>query len=128
MAKTRIMIVEDDNIVVMELRYRLESLGYDVSGVVSHGEEAVKIAGDTHPDLVLMDIKLKGTANGIDAAEKIRTLFDIPIVYLTALADENTLRRVKMTEHFGFIVKPFEERELHSAIEMALYKHNRAQT
>jgi PAS domain S-box-containing protein len=123
MAKAQILIVEDDNIVVMELRARLQSSGYAIAAVASHGEEAVAKAGETGPDLVLMDIKLKGSMDGVKAAEKIRDDFDIPVVYLTAYADEDTLRRAKITEPHGYIIKPFEERELYSTIEMALNKH-----
>jgi PAS domain S-box-containing protein len=123
MAKAQILVVEDDNIVAMELRDRLQSLGYAVPAVASYGEGAVEKAGETHPDLVLMDIKLKGDMDGTKAAEAIRARFDIPVVYLTAYADESTLQRAKITEPYGYILKPFEERKLHSTIEMALYKH-----
>jgi diguanylate cyclase (GGDEF)-like protein/PAS domain S-box-containing protein len=123
MAKVQILIVEDDNIVVMELRDRLQSLGYAVCAVVSYGEEAVAKAAEMRPDLVLMDIRLKGDVNGIDAAKEIRVRFDIPVVYLTAYADEATLQRAKVTEPYGYIIKPFQEGELHTAIEVALYKH-----
>ena len=123
MAKAQILVVEDDNIVVLELRDRLQSLGYAVSGVASYGGEAIEKAAETRPDLVLMDIRLKGAVDGVEAAEEIRARFDIPVVYLTAYADENTLQRAKVTEPYGYIIKPFEERELHSAIEVALYKH-----
>ena len=125
MAKVQILIVEDDNIVVMELRDRLQSLGYAVSGVASYGEDALVKAAETRPDLVLMDIRLKGAVDGIEAAEEISARFDIPVVYLTALADESTLQRAKVTEHYGYISKPFDERELHTTIEMALCKHKK---
>ena len=123
MAKAQILIVEDDNIVVMELRNRLQSLGYAVSGVASYGEEAIAKAGEVRPDLVLMDIRLKGAVDGIEAAEEIRARFDIPVVYLTAYADEDTLQRAKVTEPYGYVIKPFQERELYSTVEIALYKH-----
>jgi PAS domain S-box-containing protein len=123
MAKAQILVVEDDNIVMMEIKDILQILGYAVCGVASHGEEAVEKAGETRPDLVLMDIRLKGAMDGMEAAEQIRARFDIPVVYLTALADEDTLQRAKVTEPYGYILKPFEERELHSATEIALYKH-----
>jgi PAS domain S-box-containing protein len=108
---------------VMELEDSLQSLGYVVSAVASYGEEAIEKAAERRPDLVLMDIRLKGNVNGIGAAKEIHESFDIPVIYLTAYADEDTLQRAKITEPYGYIVKPFEERELHSAIEMALYKH-----
>ena len=123
MAKAQILIVEDDNIVVLELSDRLQSLGYAVSGVASYGKEAVEKAAEMRPDLALMDIRLKGAMNGVGAAEEIRARFDIPVVYLTAYADEDTLQRAKVTEPYGYIIKPFQERELYSTIEMALYKH-----
>jgi CheY-like chemotaxis protein len=122
-AKARILIVEDDNIVVLELRDRLRSLGYIVSGVASYGKEAIEKAAETRPDLVLMDIRLKGDMDGIEAAEEIISRFDIPVVYLTALADENTLHRAKVTEPDGYISKPFDEKELWAVIETALHRH-----
>ncbi len=87
------------------------------------GHDAVKKAGETKPDLVLMDIMLKGEMDGIDAAQQIRDLYDIPIVYLTAYFDDETLERAKVTEPFGYILKPFEDMGIQSVIEMAIYKH-----
>lgn len=123
MTSARVLIVEDENIVVMELRDRLRMLGYTVAGVASAGEQSIAQAREMGPDLVLMDIRLKGTMDGIEAAEQIRARYDIPVVFLTAYSDEATLQRVKVTEPFGYLIKPFEERELRSTIEMALYKH-----
>jgi PAS domain S-box-containing protein len=123
MAKANILIVEDETIVAKYIQKWLRSLGYLVPDVVSSGEEAVVKAEETRPDLVLMDIVLKGGMDGVEAARKIRAHLNIPIVFLTAYADENTLERAKITEPFGYILKPFEERELHSTIEMALYKY-----
>ncbi|GEM_PF-1103640 len=123
MAKAQILIVEDDNIVALELRDRLQSLGYAVAGVASYGREAIERAAEMRPDLVLMDIRLKGDVDGIEAAREIRARFGIPVVYLTAYADENTLRRAKVTEPYGYIVKPFQERELHTVIEVVLYNY-----
>ena len=124
MAKARILVVEDDNIIVMELEDRLQRLGYTVCATMASGEEALEKAEEMHPDLVLMDIRLKGAMDGIEAAAAIRARFDIPAVYVTAYADKDTLQRAKITEPYGYIIKPFEERELHIAVEMALYKHN----
>jgi two-component system sensor histidine kinase UhpB len=104
------------------LKERLKGFGYTVCSVVSSGEEAVKSASEHHPDLVMMDIRLKGAMDGIDAAKKIRQ-FHIPVVYVTAYADEETLERAKMTEPFGYVLKPFENRVLHAATEIALYRH-----
>jgi two-component system cell cycle sensor histidine kinase/response regulator CckA len=122
-AKAKILIVEDENIVALDLESSLESLGYTVAGSVSSGERAVEEAGQTRPDLVLMDITLKGTMDGMQAAAKIRERFDIPVIYLTAHADEATLQRAKLTQPLGYLLKPFEDRDLHSSIEIALYKH-----
>ncbi|MEW5949611.1 MAG: response regulator [Thermodesulfobacteriota bacterium] len=120
---TKILVVEDEGIVAEDIRGSLESLGYTVSAVVSSGQEAIKKAEEYKPDLVLMDIVLKGEIDGIEAANQIHLCFNIPIVYLTAYADERTLDRAKVTEPLGYIVKPFEDRELRTTIEMALYKH-----
>jgi PAS domain S-box-containing protein len=119
----RILIVEDELVVASNLRDRLVILGYEVPAVVLSGEEVLRLAGETRPDLVLMDIKLRGKMDGIATAEELRARFDIPIVYLTGYADDGTLERAKITEPYGYVLKPFEIRELHSTIEMALYKH-----
>lgn len=126
MTQARIMIVEDENIVALDVKIRLERLGYAVPAIASSGEEAIAKALETRPDLVLMDIRLRGEMDGVEAAAQIRTRFEIPIVYLTAFADEETLRRAKVTEPYGYVLKPFEERELHAIIEMALYRHEMA--
>jgi PAS domain S-box-containing protein len=119
----RILVVEDDNIVALELRERLQGLGYTVAGVASYGEEAVEKAESLQPDLVLMDIRLRGAMDGTEAAEQIRTRLELPVLYLTAYADEDTLRRAKVTGPYGYIIKPFDETALRTAIEVALYKH-----
>ena len=123
MAKRKILIVEDDNIIGLEIRDRIEALGFDVTNVVPFGEDAINEILAVRPDLILMDIRLKGKMDGIQTAKKIRECYDIPVVYLTAYADYNTLERAKITEPFGYVLKPFEERELVSTMEMALYKH-----
>lgn len=123
MADTSIMLVEDEIIVAADVKNRLENMGYAVLGIFDTGEEAIQKAGELKPDMVLMDIVLKGEMDGIDAAQKIREQFDIPLIYLTAYSDEKTLERAKVTEPFGYVLKPFEDREIQSAIEMALYKH-----
>ena len=123
MASFKILVVEDESIVAMDIKHRLENMGYIVPAITSSGEEAVEKASETNPDLVLMDIVLKGEMDGIDAAQQIKDNLDIPVVYLTAYSDERTLKRAKITGPFGYIIKPFEDRELHSAIEVALYKH-----
>lgn len=119
----RIMLVEDENIIAMDVQQRLEMLGYQVVAQVASGVDAVRIAAETKPDLILMDIKIRGPMDGIETAAQIRAGQDIPIIYLTAFADENTLKRARLTEAFGYLLKPFEDRELQSAIEIAFYKH-----
>jgi len=121
--KTRILVVEDENIIAKDIQNELVGLGYDVLAVVARGEEAVEKAKETSPDLVLMDIIIKGKIDGIEAANQIRNRFNIPVVYLTAYADKKTLERAKITEPFGYLLKPFSEKELCGTIEMALYKH-----
>ena len=123
MRLTRILVVEDETIVAMDVKDRLTELGYEVAGVADRGAEALELAASTRPDLVLMDIRLKGEMDGITAAEEIRQRWRIPVIYLTAFSEDGTLQRAKLTEPFGYIIKPFEDREIQSAIEMALYKH-----
>ncbi|GBE27734.1 blue-light-activated protein [bacterium BMS3Bbin03] len=122
MSEARIVVVEDESIVAMEIEDRLYSLGYQVLGTYASGEEALKQIDKLQPDLILMDIMLHGELDGIETAEKIRNQYNIPSVYLTANSDENTLQRAKITEPYGYLLKPFEERELHTTVEMALYK------
>ena len=121
--KALILVVEDEAIVAMNLQRMLKSLGYAVADVADSGEEAIKLAADLSPKLILMDIRLSGTVDGIEAAEEIRGRFDIPVVYLTAFADEATLQRAKLTGPFAYLLKPVEERAIHTAVEVALYKH-----
>ena len=122
--KINILVVEDERIVAEDIQGSLKKIGYAVIDIVSSGAEAIELAGRLNPDLILMDIVLRGKISGIETAEKIRTLYDLPVVYLTAYADESTLERAKVTEPFGYILKPFSDRELHSTIEMALYNHS----
>lgn len=118
-----ILIVEDESIIALDIKDQLESLGYTVQAIVSSGEEALEEVKKIKPDLVLMDIVLKGDIDGVETAQKIRDSFDIPIIYLTAHSDEHTLKRAKITEPFGYIIKPSVNKELHGAIEKALNKH-----
>ncbi len=118
-----ILVVEDERIVAEDIQKSLEGLGYTISAVVSSGKEAIKRAQEDNPDLVLMDIVLKGKMDGIEAAKHIYSEYNIPVVYLTAYADEKKLQRAKVTEPYGYLLKPFEDKELHIAIEIALYKH-----
>lgn len=123
MSKIKILVVEDESIVAMDIKHRAEGLGYIVTNVTPSGEEALKLVRENPPDLILMDIVLKGKIDGIEAAQRIHDDFDIPVLYLTAYSDEETLKRAKITEPFGYIIKPFEDRELHSSVEIAIYKH-----
>ena len=123
MAEGRILVVEDEHIVAMGIKKMLKSLGYQVTGIASTGEDAISKAESTFPDLVLMDIMLKGNIDGIEAAREIITRFGLPVVYLSAYSDSQILERAKQTGPFGYIVKPFEERDLHSSIEVALQRH-----
>jgi DNA-binding LytR/AlgR family response regulator len=120
-----ILVVEDEGIVAKDIQQSLKKLGYNVVGVSSTAEQAIEKATELKPELVLMDIMLKGELSGIDAAMEIRNKLDIPVVFLTAYADSATLNKAKETEPFGYIIKPFKEIDLHTSIEMALYKHKK---
>jgi signal transduction histidine kinase len=121
--KTKVLIVEDEAIVAADLANKLEHLGYRVSGTVPSGEDAIAIAGKQRPDIVLMDIRLSGSLDGIETAERMRRAHGIPVVYGTAHSDPDTLTKALGTEPFGYILKPFIDRELKTQIEIALYKH-----
>ena len=127
MPQAKILIVEDENITALELRERLKEWGYLVLATVATGAKAIEKAREIEPDLILMDIFLKGPMDGIDAAEKIHETSDIPIIYLTAYADDQTLARAKNTTPYGYILKPFQGRELQILIDMTLYKHRTGQ-
>ena len=122
MNKARILIVEDEGVVARDLLVQLLELGYEPIADATRGEEAIALAGKLQPDLVLMDIHLAGQMDGITAAQAIREQFALPVVFLTAFTGDETLHRAKLAEPFGYIIKPFDERELRTAIEMALYK------
>ncbi|MEW5724020.1 MAG: response regulator [Thermodesulfobacteriota bacterium] len=119
--KPRLLIVEDEIIIATDLKRRLGNLGYEVCAAVHDGKAAVKSAGRLRPDLVLMDIELGGAPDGIETAEKIRSNLAIPIVFLTAYADEKRLARAKLTLPFGYILKPFQDKDLKVTLDMALY-------
>ncbi len=122
MSKIRILVVEDESLVARDIQNMLRSLGYEVTGIVASGEQAIQKASASAPDLVLMDIVLKGEIDGITAAETLWEDYGIPVIFLTAYADDTTFERAKLTKPFGYLLKPFEERELQTTIEMALYK------
>lgn len=115
--------MEDETLVARDIKAKLEFLGYEVTGLASTGPEALEMIHKESPDLAIIDIVLKGAMDGIEVARKMRRDFNIPFLYLTALSDPNTIERAKVTEPFGYIIKPFEQNELLAAIEMALYKH-----
>ena len=123
MSNARILIVEDEAIVADDLSQTLQSLGFTVAGTAKSGEIAVRSVSETRPDLILMDIHLAGTLDGVQTASEIHQTGDVPVIYLTAYADKELLDRAKLTGPYGYIVKPYNERELHSVIEMALYKY-----
>lgn len=123
MAGEKILVVEDEGLTAMELQRKLKFWGYDVPTFAFSRREAVKKAEEIKPDLILMDIILKGEGDGIDAVKEIRDNIDVPVIYLTAYSDESTLERAEVTEPYGLIIKPFEEKELHESIGKALYKH-----
>lgn len=125
MSKTNVLVVEDESIVAKDIQQSLIKLGYNVIGTASTGEKAIALAEEFIPDIVLMDIMLKGGMNGIDTAAQIREKMAIPVIFLTAYADEGTLAKAKVTEPYGYIIKPFKEIDLHTSIEMALYKHKK---
>lgn len=127
MSKINVLVVEDESIVSKDIQHSLKKLGYNVVGASATGEHAITLAKTEHPDIVLMDIMLKGDMNGIEAAEQIKKQLLIPVIFLTAYADESTLERAKITEPHGYILKPFKEIDLHTTIEMAIYKHGKEQ-
>jgi PAS domain S-box-containing protein len=123
MSSPQILVVEDEAVVAKNIGKELSELGYGVCGLAACGEDALKIAAETHPDLVLMDIVLNGELDGVETTQKIHEQMDVPVVYMTAYADDHTLERAKKTAPFGYLLKPYEERELHTTIQIALQKH-----
>ena len=125
MEKLNIFIVEDESIVAKDIQNSLTKLGYNVIGIANNGKDAVYRITELMPDLVLMDIMIKGDITGIDVSELIKEKINVPVIFLTAYADEATLAKAKITEPYGYILKPFKEIDLHSTIEMAVYKHQK---
>jgi diguanylate cyclase (GGDEF)-like protein/PAS domain S-box-containing protein len=123
MKPARILVVEDEMIIARELAAQLRMLGYEPVGHAARGEQAVSLAGELLPDLVLMDIQLAGDMDGIAAAQAIHDQFDVPVIFVTAFATDEMLSRARITEPYGYILKPYSEREIHTVIQMALYKH-----
>ncbi|HTX72602.1 MAG TPA: response regulator [Rectinemataceae bacterium] len=122
MSDARILIVEDEGLAALSMKTYLEDQGYSVPAVVSSAEEAMELAPQLEPDIVVMDIRLEGEADGIEAGDRLAHGFHIPVIYLTAYSDEDTLVRASRTEPFGYLVKPLDERALSAAIRTALYK------
>lgn len=125
MVKAKILIVEDENIVAKDIQNSLKKFGYTITSVVPSAEKAIEEIDENHPDLVLMDIMLKGEMSGIEAANVIKERFGIPVIFLTGYTDDNTINKAKVTEPYGYIIKPFKDKELQTTIEMALYKHEK---
>jgi len=125
MEKLNIFIVEDESIVAKDIQNNLIKLGYNVAGIANNGKDAISQIQEVMPDVVLMDIMIKGDLTGIEVAEQIKKHISVPVIFLTAYADESTLSKAKVTEPYGYILKPFKEIDLHSTIEMAVYKHQK---
>jgi len=125
MSKIKVFVVEDESIVSKDIQNSLTKLGYEVVGSAATGENAIEGIQDSSPDIVLMDIMLKGEMNGIETSEIVRNDFTIPVIFLTAYADEDTLQKAKVTEPYGYILKPFKEIDLHTSIVMAIYKYKK---
>ncbi len=124
MPKPKVLVVEDEGIIAADIKNTLKHLGYEISGVVDSGEDAVKAAGEKLPDLILMDILLRGNVDGIDAAKAILDQFRIPVIYLSAHEDDKTIERTRDTHPYGFVLKPFSERDLNATLKMALFQYN----
>ena len=125
MANINVLVVEDEIIVSKDIQNSLKRLGYNIVGSAASGDKAIETALKEKPDLILMDIMLKGEMNGIEAAEKIKEKLNVPIIFLTAYAEDSTLSKAKMVEPYGYILKPFKEIDLKTAIEVAVYKHSK---
>src|SRR5258706_1168942 len=123
MVKARLLIVEDEVIVARDLQRTLMRMGYDVTAVTASGEEALARALELRPDLAVRDIHLAGELDGIATAQQMRLAHGVPVVFLTAHSDEATFQRAQITEPYGYVLKPFEERELEIAVSIALYRH-----
>ena len=121
---TSVLIVEDDEAISETLSLALQQLSYKVAGTVTNGTDAVASVRKNLPDIILMDIELLGDMDGIQTTKEILTKFDVPVIYLTGRTDDDTIDKVKKTNPYGYIVKPFEVTELKVAIELALYKHD----
>jgi two-component system, response regulator PdtaR len=122
MEKIKILVVEDESILALGLKKKLENLGYSVTDITASGPETIEKVGENQPDIIMMDIVLKGDMDGIETAAKLNETFSIPVIYLTAYADDEILKRAATTEPYGYILKPYKEKELKANIEMAIYR------
>jgi CheY-like chemotaxis protein len=122
MENKKILIVEDEGVIALQLKFDLEHMGHTVTGIYASGQEALESMETTRPDLLLIDIRLQGEMDGIEMASRINKQYDIPIIYITAHSDENTIKRAKMTEPYGYSLKPINPKELRVAVEMTLHK------
>jgi PAS domain S-box-containing protein len=127
MSGAQILVVEDEALVAKGIQSELRNMGYSVPTTASSGQEAIAKAEENQPDLVLMDVVLKGDLDGVQTAEQIHQRLDIPVIYLTAYQDDQTLGRAKLTQPFGYLLKPYEEQDLRTTIEVALHKHRMEQ-
>jgi CheY-like chemotaxis protein len=118
--RTRVLVVEDEAIVALHLKQELTKLGYDLAGVATTGEQALKLIEGVFPDVILMDIHIQGEMDGIETATRIPRYLHIPVIYLTAYSEDTTLKRASDTRPYGYLIKPFLDRELHATIKMAL--------
>ena len=125
MSKTRILVVEDESIVAKDIQRTLEKLGYDVPATASSAASAYEKLEEVEPDLVFLDVKLKGEQDGVHIAEHIKDRYDIPVIFLTSFVDQDTIDRAKVTEPYGYLVKPFNEGDLKTTVEMALFKFSK---
>jgi CheY-like chemotaxis protein len=123
MKTVKILVVEDEAIVALQIREKLENLGHSVCGICASGEEALTAIESALPDLVLMDIKLQGKLDGIETADQIHTMYDIPVIYMTAHSEDSLIARAKESEPYGYLLKPVALKELQITLEIALYKH-----
>jgi CheY-like chemotaxis protein len=122
MSGEKILLVEDDDIIARVEDWRLKNLGYTVCGRASNGAEAIELVADKKPDVILMDINIKGDMDGIETTKRIKKIYNVPVIYVTSHSDGATLERAKETKPDGFIIKPFEDNDLRVAIELALKK------
>ena len=120
---SRVLIVEDEGLIAHDIAARLEQAGYEVAGIAESGEETLRKVAESAPHLILMDIRIKGDLDGIETAARVQQKFDVPIIYLTAHSDRQTLDRAKLTAPFGYLTKPLQQANLQTSIEIAIYKH-----